>query len=261
MTWTGIAASGLAASIAAGILSPFLAPESRAAREGLERYARGEYVEAVDRFRRSLEQEPDPRIRYNLGSAAYQGQNYPEAAEALAPVVGAEEIPPGNAAYDLGNVLFRSEQLPEALKAYRQALRENPDDADARYNYELTLRRLSGQQSPGEDRQQEETPDPSDGSRDEEQQAPPDSTGQSQPPGGKEDAQEPSPGADPRPEETKEEPSGSQGEAPPPEAAPPDRLLSPEEARRLLNAVTPEERELIQARLQAGQRRRVEKDW
>jgi hypothetical protein len=29
----------------------------------------------------------------------------------------------------------------------------------------------------------------------------------------------------------------------------------------LLNAVTPEERELIQARLQAGQRRRVEKDW
>jgi hypothetical protein len=38
-------------------------------------------------------------------------------------------------------------------------------------------------------------------------------------------------------------------------------MLTPEEAARLLNAVTPEERELLEARLKSGSRRKVEKDW
>ena len=41
----------------------------------------------------------------------------------------------------------------------------------------------------------------------------------------------------------------------------PEQLLSPEEAKRLLNAVTPEEKELLKARLKTKQRRKAEKDW
>jgi tetratricopeptide (TPR) repeat protein len=260
MTGPAIAAAGLAASMSLGILSPFLSPDARSARDGLASYKRGEYVEAVDRFRKALEDEPDPRIRYNLGSAAYQGQNYPEAAEAFGAVVGTDAIPPGNAAYDLGNVLFRSDKLQEALKAYRQALRENPGDADARYNYELTQRRLSGQDST----QSQDPPEPQSGENGQSQDSPdrkqasPDSSAQSPPDQAGPDATKPDSGSGSRPQETQEQ-AGREGEAPP--DAKDARLLTPEEAQRLLNAVTPEERELIQARLRAGKRRQVEKDW
>jgi hypothetical protein len=37
--------------------------------------------------------------------------------------------------------------------------------------------------------------------------------------------------------------------------------MTPAEAKRLLNAVTPEERELLQARLKASRKHRAEKDW
>ena len=71
--------------------------------------------------------------------------------------------------------------------------------------------------------------------------------------------QGPSPAEQPHPESG---PEGEQTSPPPPgreESA--ERLLSPREAQQLLNAVTPEERELIQARLRSGRRRKVEKDW
>lgn len=252
------------AFMAVNLLSPFLQPDSKAAKEGLESYSRGEYVEAVDRFRDSLDDEPDSRVRYNLGSAAYQGQNYPEAAEAYGAVLGDDALPPGNAAYDLGNVLFRSDKLNEALKAYRQALRENPDDADARYNYELTLRRLAGQDST-KNEDQEQQPQSGDNGQSQEnpdqKQASPDSSAQSPPDQGQQDQQQQQQadsGSENQPQDREQ--AGKEGEAPQ-DAGKEARLLSPEEAQRLLNAVTPEERELIQARLKAGKRRKVEKDW
>lgn len=39
--------------------------------------------------------------------------------------------------YNYGNTLYRSQQLEESLKAFRGALLSNPDDLDARKNYEF----------------------------------------------------------------------------------------------------------------------------
>ena len=39
--------------------------------------------------------------------------------------------------YNHGNTLYRSQQLEESLKAFRQALLINPENLDARKNYEF----------------------------------------------------------------------------------------------------------------------------
>jgi Ca-activated chloride channel family protein len=259
----GLLTSSLVVMTLGGIFSPFLKPESREGERGLAEYRKGEWVESVERFRRALAERPDPVLQYNLGAAAYQGQNYPEAVQAFGAASPSEKVPAGRLLYDLGNALYRSGNLPEALGAYREALRENPDDEDARFNYELTLRQLaadekgqSEEQRPEDRRQGQE----SEGDRD---PSAPDSSAQS-PPRDEDAGQEggergPSPTEQPHPESG---PEGEQSSPPPPggeESA--ERLLSPREAQQLLNAVTPEERELIQARLQSGRRRKVEKDW
>ena len=51
-----------------------------------------------------------------------------------------------DAHYDRGNALARAGQLQEALKAYDDALKQNPDNKDARHNRDLVEKALEQQQ-------------------------------------------------------------------------------------------------------------------
>ena len=59
-------------------------------------------------------------------------------------------------AYNKGNALAYQGQIEQAIKAYEQALAENPDDADAKFNKEYLEKQLSQQQNqePKQDKQQ-----------------------------------------------------------------------------------------------------------
>ncbi|MDP6512567.1 MAG: tetratricopeptide repeat protein, partial [SAR202 cluster bacterium] len=51
-----------------------------------------------------------------------------------------------NSLFNIGNVLFLSEQYPEAIEAYKETLRIDPTDLDAKHNLELALQQLQQQQ-------------------------------------------------------------------------------------------------------------------
>jgi Ca-activated chloride channel family protein len=86
----------------------------------------------------SLFQDPAWRA-----AAQYRAGDYEGALKSLKGVDGAE------AAYNRGNALARLQRLPEALKAYEQALKQAPDDNDARHNYDLVKKALEQQQQAG----------------------------------------------------------------------------------------------------------------
>jgi tetratricopeptide (TPR) repeat protein len=48
--------------------------------------------------------------------------------------------------YNLGNTLMKSEKYQESVDAYKMALRQNPNDEDARYNLSYALSKLKQQQ-------------------------------------------------------------------------------------------------------------------
>lgn len=259
-----------------GLLSPFLERGSREVRQGLQDYHHQDWVGAIEHFQKAGQSGDEPVADYNLGAAAYQGENYPKALSAFEAATRSPDVPPARASYNLGNAKYRSGDLPGALAAYREALRQDPSDQDARWNYEQTLRQLQGgqqkqqdqkqQQQKGGDKQQQGDRNRSQARNDstgtsssspggEKQQSPPDSTGQEPQP---RQAKPDSSGNQPQPasrDSTGTPPSG-QGQA-----ARAGRRLTPEEARQLLNAVTPEERELLRARLKPAKRRHAEKDW
>ena len=55
------------------------------------------------------------------------------------------------ALYNLGNISFKNQKLDEALSFYRKALELNPEDDEARYNYEF----IKYQKNPPEDNDEE----------------------------------------------------------------------------------------------------------
>ena len=86
----------------------------------------------------------------------YEQQNFDESGKLfneLAESNASNEVKSG-ANYNMGNSLMSSGKYKEAIEAYKQALRQNPDDLDAKYNLEYARKKLKEQQ------QQEQNQEP-----------------------------------------------------------------------------------------------------
>jgi Ca-activated chloride channel homolog len=211
---------------------------------GLERgnrlYRAGQYAEAVEAYRAALGTRADgPVLRYNLGTALLHLGNYAEAEEYLRSAL--DRVEPqqrGLVHYNLGQRFLEEARLsPDpaasaalydaAVEAYREALRLQPRDADAKWNYELALRERDEQQTGGGgDDEDDRDQDPQEGGE---------GTGAG------------SPGRSDR------DPAAGPGDHAP---------MTQEQAERLLSAIEQDERELLRDRLRQGpQERPPARDW
>jgi Ca-activated chloride channel family protein len=79
-------------------------------------------------------------------AAHYKAGHYEEAAKTLQ---GQESA---DAQYNLGNALAKQGQYPQAIAAYNQALKQDPNNEDARYNKELLEKAMKDQQPQEQDK-------------------------------------------------------------------------------------------------------------
>jgi tetratricopeptide (TPR) repeat protein len=134
----------------AGLGFPALVPQEA----GNRSYRRGDYPRAVERYREAIaRQGGSPRLQYNLGTALLQLGD-PAARERLLAALEAQSPElRARAFYNLGNALAHGserpdeEQLRSAIEAYRRSLLLDPEREEARWNLELTMRRLEQRQS------------------------------------------------------------------------------------------------------------------
>jgi Ca-activated chloride channel family protein len=209
-------------------------------------YRQGRYAEAVEAYQSALRGGTDsPMLHYNLGTALLRLGRHQEAEEHLrAALASIDPEERERTLYNLGNRYLdaginaadpraRDQMLDAATNAYRDALRLDPDDNDAKWTLELTRRERENPPPSSGAGQQQQDPrgedDPASGQQDDQQ-------GMMPPPGGNQD-----PGAaEPR----------DPGE------------LSRAEAERLLNALEQSERELQRSKLRKGRRDTpVARDW
>lgn len=121
---------------------------------GNRSYRRGDYPRAVERYREAIARHGgSPALQYNLGTALLQvgdsaaRERLAAALEAQSPELRARAF------YNLGNALAHGserpgeEELRAAIDAYRRALLLDPEREEARWNLELTMRRLEQRQS------------------------------------------------------------------------------------------------------------------
>ncbi|MBN1401977.1 MAG: tetratricopeptide repeat protein [Anaerolineae bacterium] len=205
--------------------------------QGNAHYAQAAYEEALDAYRRAEVEAPErPEPHYNAANAYNRlGQVDETLIETQQALKSDDGQLQAQAWYNLGNAYLDAQRWADAIEAYREALRLDPDDMDAKHNLELALRELEQQE------QSQSSQSESDESQ-EDEQAPDRAQGQS--PQGPDEQETPTPslggvggGSEQEPTPQPEgQPQGSQG-------------MTREQAQRLLEALLGEA-QTLQQRLQ-----------
>lgn len=151
------------AMLALAALAPFAEaaaqkmPERRLVRKGNRQFGRERYDKSIDSYTRALEAAPTSfEAAYDLANAMFRAERYDTAEQTLKGIVAdstRSDIDRSEAVYNLGNTQFAQQKLKEALASYRAAMRLNPDDQEAKYNYAYT-KHLLQQQEQQEQQQQ-----------------------------------------------------------------------------------------------------------
>jgi Ca-activated chloride channel family protein len=121
----------------------------------LREYKAGKYDEALKEYERLLQKKSDdPRLHFNTGAAAYRNRQFEEAAKQFNATLASPDLKlQGLAYYNEGNSLYhlgeaipdpkkRTESWEKALQDYQSSVKLNPQDADAKFNYEFVKRKL-----------------------------------------------------------------------------------------------------------------------
>lgn len=136
-------------------------------------YEEGDYELAAELYLEALQSEPEnSRLHFNLASSLAMLGRMEEAMQAYEEARALTEDLSEQALseYNMGNLLAWNSDPAAAAELYREALRKNPMDADARHNYELARKeheqlqqQMSGETPENdeeeENRQQESEPD------------------------------------------------------------------------------------------------------
>lgn len=113
------------------------------AREANKAYREGDYAKAEEGYRAALKADPqNPKLVFNLGNALARQKKYDEALQKFDTFGNMVNDPASRARalYNMGNIFADQKQWDKALSFYRKSLELNPDDGEAKYNYELAYR-------------------------------------------------------------------------------------------------------------------------
>ena len=123
------------------------------------------FPHSVAAYEKALEQNPDLfEAQYNLASAMIETQRY-DAAEKILSTLALDtlrtEKERRDILYNLGNAQFAQQKYDKALESYRDVMRMNPNDEDAKFNYAYTKLMQQQQQqqqdqNQNQDQQQQE---------------------------------------------------------------------------------------------------------
>lgn len=242
----------LLALVLAPFLPPLWAPGPEANRKGNEAWKKGKYDEAAGEFARALDAMPAERmLTFNRGTALLGEKKGDEALSAL---ISATADPrrevQAPAYYNAGNALFDGQKLDEALDAWKRAIRTDPTDENAKFNYELAKRKKKQQDQQKKDQKNDQKDDQKD-KKDQDPKQDQEPKDQEQ----KQKDQQDNP--DQQQDQQEQKPDDQQ----PPPKPQPAAQMSKEQAERLLDALKANEKEMIKARMTSRRKREVDKDW
>ena len=108
----------------------------------------GDYESALNYYEYLLNEENLSKddILYNLATIYSSIDSLKKAEEFFDYAMQDSLNPSSELSYNRGNLLYRSKMLDKSLKSYRDALLKNPEDNDARKNYEFVKNEIEKNQ-------------------------------------------------------------------------------------------------------------------
>lgn len=226
----------------------FAQNEKKLILEGNKHYKKENYSEAEKSYARALNKNKDSyKGAFNLGNAYYQQGKYEEAAEQFQLLThrATSKDTLAKAYHNLGNALMKLKKYEEGANAYKNALKNNPNDEETRYNLAYAQQMLKQQQQ-----QQQQNKDNKDKKDDKENKDKKDEQN-------KDNKDKDKKEKDKKDQEKKDNKENKEEEKPKKEE------ISKEDAQRLLDALQNDEKNLQDKRKKGktGVQVQIEKDW
>ena len=197
-------------------------------RRGNREFKREKFEKSVDSYQEALKHDPNSfEAKYDLASALYRTERYEKAEKTLQAIVNDStrtELERGEVAYNLGNTQFAQQKYKEALSSYRHAMRCNPNDEDAKFNYAFTKRLIQQQEQQQQQQNQDQNQDQNKDNQD------------------KQDNQQNDQNKDQQDQQDQQQPKNQEGENKEQDGGQrPEGSMSPEQQEALLQAIQAEE--------------------
>jgi Ca-activated chloride channel family protein len=165
-------------STAVAVLISLLAVvRMQAASEGLDLYNRQKFPEAYEHFEKTLKENPGARvtdrIHFDAGAAAYKMKDYNKALQSFSQALLSKNPHlQSESHYNLGNTLYErgeAEKSDEkklsnwesALPHYEETLKAEPQNQNAKDNYEYVKKKIEELKKKQEQKKQDQKPPPS----------------------------------------------------------------------------------------------------
>ncbi|RCW93763.1 tetratricopeptide repeat protein [Winogradskyella arenosi] len=238
------------------------------------------YIEAEMAYRKAISEAPSKAVgSYNLAHSYYKKGSFNEALfrsqEAAKNATTKDEK--HRAFHNIGNILMQNEQCKEAVEAFKNALRNNPNDEETRYNFALAKECAEQQkqdgggednkEDPNKDQEQDkEDQEKKDGDKnkdekeDQENQDKKDEGDQDKKDGDKDEDEDGKPKDDKKDEGKGDQDNKDQNQQPKPQPG----QMSPQQMKNILEAMQNQEQkvqEKMNAEKQKGAKVKTEKDW
>lgn len=124
-------------------------------REGNKLYNQQKFTDASVAYKKALGKNGNyGKANYNLGNALYQEKNYKEAVPEfeLTAKTAKDKITKAEAYHNIGNAMMEQKQYQQAVDAYKNSLRNNPNDDETRYNLAVAQKMLKKEGGGGNDK-------------------------------------------------------------------------------------------------------------
>lgn len=136
--------------------------ERKSIRKGNKDFKKGEFIDSEIMYRSALDINPSSfKGNFNLGGALYKQDKFEEAESIFSDIAAnkndSKEL--SNVYHNLGNAHFQKEEYDKSIEAYKNALRNNPSDAETKYNLAQAQRMLTQQQDQNQDQNQDQDQD------------------------------------------------------------------------------------------------------
>ncbi|MEO0555776.1 MAG: tetratricopeptide repeat protein [Bacteroidota bacterium] len=159
------------------LLSPFndldkIARVNKTKKEAREAYLNGNYEAALNKYRYLTDslQVIDDDIRLNIANAYYNLADTAQAIDNYSQLFDSKSKTVRSTAHQqMGILSSKNKKFEEALDHFREAIKANPANEDARYNYEL-MKKILKKQEEQEQQQQNQDQKNQEDKKDQEQQ-------------------------------------------------------------------------------------------
>ena len=117
--------------------------------QGNKLYDQQKYKEAADDYAKAVAKDPNNTSGlFNLSNSLYQQKKYDDSRKVMTETAKLSKDKPSAAAanYNIGNTYMSQQKWEDAVSSYKQTLRNNPQDVDAKYNLSYAEQMLKKQQ-------------------------------------------------------------------------------------------------------------------